>query len=565
MEQALYDEKERAQVTLHSIGDAVITTDAQARVEYLNPIAQTLTGWTLEEARGRALAEVLRLVDEHTREPTPDPVARCLQEGRMISVAGHSVLISRSGKEFDIADTAAPIRAANGQIHGAVLVFHDVTEARRLERQMAHNAAHDTLTGLVNRREFEVRVERALLSARERDTNHVLCYMDLDQFKIINDTAGHAAGDQVLKQVANLLSGLFRQRDTLARLGGDEFGLLLENCPLERGVAIASDIVTHLQRMPFEWQGRIYQIGVSIGIAPINRQTESLAQALSQADVACYTAKDLGRGRVHVYQWQGNESARLHSEILRAAQLHEALKREQFQLHCQPILSMQAAETAGRYELLLRLQDEGGQLLLPAAFIPSARRYGMMSTIDRWVIQTALRRFAVHFSGAPGPYIHINLSSSSLSDDSSLDFIYTQFHDYNVPPERVCFEITETAVIQNLNQARRFANEIYRMGGRIALDDFGSSFSSFRYLNDLPVSFIKIEGSFVHSMLESAGDRVMVAAINQVGHTLGIQTIAKHVSNPAILEALGEIGVDYAQGYGVGLPIPLAQAWGDQK
>jgi EAL domain-containing protein (putative c-di-GMP-specific phosphodiesterase class I) len=189
----------------------------------------------------------------------------------------------------------------------------------------------------------------------------------------------------------------------------------------------------------------------------------------------------------------------------------------------------------------------------------------MMSTIDRWVIQTALRRFAVHFSGAPGPYIHINLSSSSLGDDSSLDFIYTQFHVYNVPPERVCFEITETAVIQNLNQARRFANEIYRMGGRIALDDFGSSFSSFRYLNDLPVSFIKIEGSFVHSMLESAGDRVMVAAINQVGHTLGIQTIAKHVSNPAILEALGEIGVDYAQGYGVGLPIPLAQAWGDQK
>jgi diguanylate cyclase (GGDEF)-like protein/PAS domain S-box-containing protein len=568
-EGALFNEKERAQVTLHSIGDAVITTDAQARVEYLNPVAEALTGWTSTEARGMPLAQVFQVVKEQTRQPAPDPVARCLQGGKITGFMEHTVLISRGGKEYDIDDTAAPIRGRDGQVQGVVLVFHDVTEARRLERKMAHDAAHDTLTGLVNRREFEVRVERALASAKERGAVHVLCYLDLDQFKIINDTSGHAAGDELLKQVANLLGGLFRHRDTLARLGGDEFGLLLENCPLERGVTIANEVVAQVHQMPFAWESHVYQIGVSIGIVPISAATEGLAQALSQADVACYTAKDLGRGRVHVYQWREIESTQRHGEILRAARLREALDWELFHLYCQPILALsasaQAAKPAPSYELLLRLLDEDGQILHPAAFIPSAERYGLMTNIDRWVIQATFRRYAIHFSGVVGPRIAINISGSSLNDQSLLDFIYARFHEHNVPPERVCFEIAETAAIHNLTQAQRFASEVCKMGGSIALDDFGSAFSSFRYLKNLPVSYLKIEGSFVRDMLESPSDRVMVAAINQVGHTLGIQTIAEHVSDAAIIEELRQMGVDYAQGYAIGQPQPLAEAWGTES
>jgi diguanylate cyclase (GGDEF)-like protein/PAS domain S-box-containing protein len=554
-------------VTLHSIGDAVITTDAQARVEYLNPVAEALTGWTTAEARGMPLTEVFQVVNEQNRTPAPDPVRRCLEAGSTTGFIEHTVLISRGGKEYDIDDTAAPIRGRDGQIQGVVLVFHDVTESRRLERKMAHDAAHDTLTGLVNRREFEVRVERALASAKERGANHVLCYLDLDQFKIINDTSGHAAGDELLKQVANLLSGLFRHRDTLARLGGDEFGLLLENCPLERGITIASEVVAQVRQMPFAWEGHIYPIGVSIGVAPISATTEGLAQALSQADEACYTAKDLGRGRVHVYQWQEMESAQRHSEILRAARLREALDWELFHLYCQPIqaLSARAAGPDRSYEVLLRLLDEDGQILQPAAFIPSAERYGLMGGVDRWVIQAVFRRYAIHFSGGVGPRAAINLSGSSLNDDSLLDFIYAQLHEHNVPPERICFEISETAAIHNLTRAQRFTSEVHKMGGQIALDDFGSAFSSFRYLKNLRVNYLKIEGSFVREMLGNTSDRVMVAAINQVGHTLGIQTIAEHVSDAAMIEELRQMGVDYAQGYAIGRPQPLAEAWGDNK
>jgi diguanylate cyclase (GGDEF)-like protein/PAS domain S-box-containing protein len=524
-------------------------------------VAEALTGWALAEARGRPLAKIFRLVDEHTRQTAPDPVARCLREGKTSGLTNDSLLISRSGKEYDIADTAAPILGADGRLMGVVLVFHDVTEARRLERRMAHDAAHDTLTGLVNRREFEVRIERALSSAKERSTSHVLCYMDLDNFKIINDTAGHAAGDELLKQVANLLSGLFRQRDTLARLGGDEFGLLLENCPLERGVTIASEVIAQVNRLPFTWQERSYQIGISIGIVPIDAATESLSQALSQSDVACYTAKELGRGRVHVHQWQQNESAQRLGEILRAAHVREALEYEHFQLYCQPIVPLQSDAGAEHYEVLLRLLDGAGQLMLPAAFFPSAERFGLMVNIDRWVIRAALQQYAAIFGHREGPVITINLSAYSLNDETLLDTIYQQFRQNNIQPECVCFEITETAAIHNLTRAQRFASEIRRMGGRIALDDFGSGFSSFRYLKNLPVDYLKIEGSFVREMLESASDRVMVAAINQVGHTLGIQTIAEHVSEAAIAEQLRWLGVDYAQGFGIGPPLPLEQVW----
>jgi diguanylate cyclase (GGDEF)-like protein/PAS domain S-box-containing protein len=553
-EEALFKEKERAQVTLHSIGDAVTTTDIEGLIDYLNPVAEMLTGWTNVEAQGQPLSEVFKILNERSRQPVPDPVARCLREGRIVRLANHSVLLSRSGQEYAIADSAAPIRGRDGQILGAVLVFHDVSETRRLTRQMAHDASHDALTGLINRREFERRLERALASARQYGRQHALCYLDLDQFKLVNDTVGHPAGDELLKQIKGLVAGSFRERDTLARLGGDEFGLLLDNCPLAHAQLIAQALVSSIHDYRFVWQGHSFQIGVSVGLVPITADTQDTAQLLSQADVACYTAKELGRNRVHVYQQADSEPAQRHGEILRAARLRDALEHERFRLYCQPIVALTAPATPLHYELLLRLLDDRGELLLPAAFIPAAERYGLMGAIDRWVIRTALQHYAQ--GGVPRAKITLNLSGNSLNDDTLLEFVQAQFTEFAVAPEQVCFEITETAAIHNLRKTTALMGELKQQGSQLALDDFGSGLSSFRYLKSLPVDYLKIDGSFVRDMLANAGDHAMVVAINQLGHTMGMQTIAEYVESALLIERLQELGVDYAQGYALGAPQP---------
>jgi len=300
-EQALHAEKERAEVTLHSIGDAVITTTASGHVEYLNPVAEALTEWSTEEARGRPLAEVLRILNEETREPVADPVRRCSKEGRVIGLANHSVMISRSGREYAIEDSAAPIIGQENRVHGVVLVFHDVSESRRITREAMHYANHDALTGLVNRRTFDRHLEQALASSLQYGIQHVLCYLDLDQFKEVNDTCGHRAGDEMLKSVTRLLSSAVRERDTLARLGGDEFGLLLNNCPLPKAMEITDTLLGHLREFRFVWEGRTFSIGVSIGVVHIAGQAGTAETLLTHADVACYAAKELGRNRAHVY------------------------------------------------------------------------------------------------------------------------------------------------------------------------------------------------------------------------------------------------------------------------
>lgn len=556
-QEALFAEKERAQVTLDSIGDAVITTDQYGNVDYLNPVAEQLTGWRDKEAAKQPLGNVFQIINEQSRKPVPDPVERCLREGKAIGLANHTILIRRDGKEYAIDDSASPIRNREGQVIGVVLVFHDVTEARQLQRQMAYDASHDTLTGLVNRREFEVRLERCLVSAKQRDLQHALCYLDLDQFKVVNDTVGHIAGDELLKQVSILLSGLFRHRDTLARLGGDEFGLLLENCPLEKAIEAANKIINRLSDYHFLWEGQSFQVGASIGVVSITGQTQGIAQAMSEADVACYTAKDLGRGRFHVYQMEDSETAQRHGEILQAVQLRDAIDKDLFQLYCQPVVSLSESHShVTYYELLLRLKGDDKQIILPNTFIPSAERYGLMSSIDRWVIRSALSTFASKLRDR-GIRLSINLSGNSLNDETLLDFVQAQFNEFSIPPEWICFEITETAAIQNLNKAQYFVNEVRHLGAKIALDDFGSGLSSFRYLKTLPVDFLKIDGNFVMDMLESQNDKAMVAAIHQVGHTMGIYTIAEHVEHKEIIEQLREMGVDYAQGYAVGKPIPF--------
>ena len=563
-EAELFEAKERAQVTLHSIGDAVLTTDASAVVEYLNPVAELLTGWRTAEARGRPLSEIFRIVSEHSRQPMPDPVVRCLQEGKTIGLTNHSLLINRHGQEYHINESAAPIRGGDGQVLGAVLVFHNVTENRRLTRQLEHDATHDVLTGLINRAEFERRLTRALASARQYGAQHALCYLDLDQFKIVNDTAGHAAGDELLRQIKTILSGMFRERDTLARIGGDEFGLLLDNCPLEQAQVIAQTVVSNIRDHRFHWEGRIYQIGASVGLAPITAEAQDTAQLLTQADVACYIAKEMGRNRVHLYQREDTETAQRHGEILGAAGLRDSLEQGRFRLHYQPIIPLsEPIPHPTRYEALLRVvykssEDANSELVLPAAFIPAAERYGMMGAIDRWVIQTAFREYA-NGVGQTGAQIAINLSGNSLSDETLLGFIEAQFTEHAFPPERVCFEITETAAIQNLRPALELMAALKRRGSQFALDDFGSGLSSFRYLKTLPVDYLKIDGSFVKDMIENPNDCALVAAINHMSHTLGIQTIAEYVESQAIAERLRELKVDYAQGFFFGHAAPWGQ------
>ncbi|NMQ20846.1 EAL domain-containing protein, partial [Candidatus Competibacter phosphatis] len=565
-EEALFEAKERAQVTLHSIGDAVITTDAHAMVEYINPIAEALTGWTTAEARGRPIDAIFLIINEQTRQPVSNPVARCLQEGKIVSLTDYSMLISRDGREYHISDTAAPIRGRSGQVLGVVLVFHDVTENRQLARQLEYEATHDALTGLINRPEFERRLKRALNSTQQFGALHALCYLDLDQFKVVNDTAGHAAGDELLRQINVILSGMFRGRDTLARIGGDEFGLLLDNCPLERAQRIAQTVVSAIHNHRFHWEGLTYQIGVSIGLVPITAESQNTTQLFTQADVACYIAKKLGRNRVHLYQREDTETVRHHGEILGAAGLRDALEQERFRLHYQPIVPLVGSDRRpARYEVLLRVvhkshRYENSELVLPAAFIPAAERYGMMGAIDRWVIQAAFREYADGI-GQTGARIAINLSGNSLSDETLLNFIEAQFAAHAFPPERVCFEITETAAIQNLRQAIELMTALKRRGSQFALDDFGSGLSSFHYLKTLPVDYLKIDGSFVQDMTDNASDCALVAAINQMSHTLGIQTIAEYTHSLAIVERLRELGVDYAQGYFFGQPTP----WGQQS
>ncbi len=557
---AVFEEKEKAQVTLQSIGDAVITTNAQGRIEYLNPVAQDLTGWESREVQGWALADVFRIVDETSRKDVENPVAVCLREGRVVAAADHAVLINRRGQEIAIEDSAAPIRDRAGHIIGAVMVFHDVSKERRLRRALAYQANHDALTGLINRREFENRLNAALLSAQtETSISHVLMYLDLDQFKVVNDTCGHQAGDRLLKQITGLLQTRLRTSDVIARLGGDEFGVLLENCSAAEAMPIADNLRQAIRDFRFMWKDGALNVGVSIGYVEINRSSESIVSLMSAADVACYAAKDSGRNRIHAYQH--DEIPQRHREMQWVSRITRACEENRLELYYQPIVAIGAnADTRGHYELLLRMRDETGVLIPPGEFIPAAERYNLMPVIDRWVVQHALGTLAHYRSDglndqALSPYsVAINLSGTSLNDDRFLDFLINELQTHDLSPGAVCFEITETAAIANLTHVVRFMRELKARGCLFSLDDFGSGLSSFMYLKNLPVDYLKIDGQFIQKVCIDPIDRSMVEAINQIGKAMGIKTVAERVESLQVLQTLAEIGVGYAQGYFIAEP-----------
>jgi diguanylate cyclase (GGDEF)-like protein len=449
----------------------------------------------------------------------------------------------------------APIRDNDNKTIGTVLVFRDVSAQRKLAHELSHQATHDTLTGLVNRGEFERRLTHLLASASSHSP-HALLYLDLDQFKVVNDTCGHIAGDDLLRQISALLRTKLRARDTLARLGGDEFGVLLDHCAMAEAKRVANTLREVLQGFRFGWQEKIFSIGVSIGLVPIVEAGETLSSVFSAADAACYAAKDTGRNRVHTYHADDRMLAQRDGEMRWIPRIQQALADGRFRLYYQPIFAFNSRTTRRRHgEILLRMLDEQGRIVLPGAFIPAAERYGLMLAIDQWVISRSLEALSA-VAGDAGVFT-INISGQSLGATEFLEFVTERLKDTEVAPDRLCFEITETAAASELGHVLRFIDALKGVGCRFALDDFGTGLSSFSYLKTLPVDYLKIDGAFIRELASDDIDRAMVEAVNRIGHKMGLLTIAEGVESDAISKKLQEIGVDYGQGYGLAKPQPL--------
>ena len=556
---ALAAEHELLQVTLRSIGDAVITTDGAGCVTWLNPVAERMTGWPTTEAKGRPLVQVFNIVNEETRQPTENPVAACLQHGKVVGLADHTVLIARNGEEFGIEDSAAPIRHANGEVLGVVLVFHDVTEQRRMTGEMNYRATHDALTRLVNRAEFETRLRRVLHHAHEHGSEHALLYIDLDQFKLVNDACGHSVGDQLLQQVSKLLQEAVRSRDTLARLGGDEFGVILEHCATVQAERVAQQICERMDDFRFQHDERRFRIGASIGLVALDNRWATPATVMQAADTACYAAKEAGRNRVHTWFDTDLAMRARQGEMQWATRIEQALDEDRFVLFAQRFEAVNPSAYAGLHaEVLVRMIDLDGSLVLPGAFLPATERFHLAPRFDRWVLRRAINTLAALPDLAPVDTLCINISGQSVGD--------RVFHRHAIetlreagPPvcRRICLEITETAAVTNLADAALFIAQVRNLGVRVALDDFGAGASSFGYLKTLAVDLLKIDGQFITDLLDDPLDDVAVRCFVDIARVIGVKTIAEFVERPEVLEHLRKIGVDYAQGFLLHRPEPI--------
>ena len=559
MEIELARSRELLQVTLESIGDAVITTDVDGIVQWMNPVAERMTGWTKAEAANHPLTKVFTIIDEETRLPTPDPVALCLAQSAIVGVSGQITLISRDGIEYGIEDSASPIRYGDGEVHGAVLVFHDVSEQRRLNHEMSHRATHDLLTGLLNRGEFEDRLTRLLENLDGSIAGSALLYIDLDQFKLVNDACGHNAGDQLLRQVSAILRGCVRGHDALARLGGDEFGVILEHCDVRHAERVAQKICDEMDEFRFVHDGRRFRVGTSIGLVPIDNRWTSIKALLQAADAACYAAKDGGRNRVHAWFDSDQVLKARHGDMQWVNRLELALDEDGFELFGQRIESIDGKPEEGlHFEVLLRLREANGTLVPPGAFLPAAERFHLVTRIDRWVVRKALEwmdtaeREAIDIG-----MMSVNLSGQSLGDLAFHRDAMQMLRRASFDLRKLCLEVTETAAITHLAEARAFIEELRSLGVKIALDDFGAGASSFGYLKSLPVDFLKIDGHFVTTLLEDELNNAAVRCFCDVAKVVGVRTIAEFVERDDVRQALAKIGVDMAQGYLIHRPEPL--------
>jgi diguanylate cyclase (GGDEF)-like protein/PAS domain S-box-containing protein len=555
--------RSRARLALESLGEALITTDMAGRIDYANQAAASLLGMEMRLLEGRTVEQVITLVDETDRKLLKDPVELALQGTTTVGLGRRAFVLARSaGAERSIELTASPLRSRdNGgdEITGAVVLLHDVTELRGITRQMSYQATHDALTGLVNRLEFERRLGESLDAARGGEAAHVLCFIDLDHFKTVNDSSGHQAGDSLLREVAKLMREAVRDSDTVARVGGDEFALLLPGCPLSKGRQIADDLVRRVSEHRFVWRDRIHSVGASVGLVELARDSGSVEEILAAADSACYVAKQQGSGKVVVYSARDEVIARQSGEIHWLRVLQSALRDNLFRLYWQPIVAAYGQNGGGpAMEVLVRLANEQGEELSPMELVRAAERYRLMGLVDRWVLQTtftALGRGAIALPA--GRSLAINISGQTLADVQFLEFVVESFDRSGVNPEQICFEISEAAVAANLEAARRFVGVLHGMGCFFALDDFGSNLGSFSSLKNLPMDYLKIDGSFMQNLARDSVNQAMVTATIKLARSLNFKVIAEQVEDAAGLDAARNAGVDYVQGYAIGKPKPL--------
>lgn len=529
-----------------------LTVDSSGTILSVNRFGAAHLRYQVEELVGRPAAD---LYSESGWQQVKNHLQTCLDNPGAIQ-RWELPKVRKDGSTLWVRETARPA-AGNGNTT-LLIVSEDITEAHELSLKLRHQASHDALTGLYNRHEFEHRLSQALNQAKEEHQEHVLCYLDLDQFKIINDTCGHVAGDELLRQVARLAQQLIRKHDVLARLGGDEFGILLEQCTVEQAQRIAEELCQTLENYRFLWDDKSFSIGTSIGVVAIDANSTSLSSLLQAADTACYVAKDLGRNRAHLYREDDSALVERHREMAWVTRIEQALEEDNFRLWCQTIVATGESPSPLHYEVLLRLQDSDGKLAPPGVFLPAAERYQLSPRLDRWVIRKVLRWLDQHPEHLQALELcSINLSGLSVGDEKFHEFIIEQLASTRVPAHKLCFELTETAAIANLAAATEFIWTLREKGCRFALDDFGSGLSSFAYLKNLPVDFLKIDGMFVKDISRDPIDRAMVTAIHQIGTTMHKRTVAEFVEDQATLDCLKSIGVHYVQGYHLGYPQPL--------
>ena len=525
------------------LGYVAIELSRSATLERQNAVLRSAALLTIAALIATALL-ALRLGRDITV-----PIMKLASAVDKIGKGNLDVRVQLDGNDDELRILENGINGMVSKLHQA----HDNLQEQVLQAtaKLSYQASHDMLTGLINRREFEARLERALSSAQHQAREHALCYMDLDQFKIVNDSCGHVAGDELLRQLTLHLQQEVRERDTLARLGGDEFGLLLENCPQDKALELAETMRKTVQDFRFSVGEKSFMVGVSIGIVMINHESDNVVSLLTAADAACYAAKDHGRNRIHLYQMQDSELAKRRGEMQWVNRIHLAIAENRLQLYFQQIKPLQNTEQEGLHvELLLRMIDETGQCILPMAFIPAAERYHLMPMLDRWVMENSFRLCEAYIA----PDVDklqtwaINLSGASLCDAGFVQYLKTHLEANPVLARTLCIEITETAAITNLSAANTFIKELKLLGCRFALDDFGSGLSSLNYLKNLNVDYLKIDGAFVKDMADDAIDLAMVEAINKIGHQMGLLTIAEFVDSERVLLKLKEIGVDFVQG-----------------
>lgn len=563
IEDALYQEKERLHVTLHSISDAVITTNANGELLYINPVAEQLTGWSLADAVGLPYQQVFCVSEAARGAAYLDLVAEAMAAAQTFHYP-HLGVNRRQGNSLLVDAAFSPIQDADGEVRGAVLVFRDVTEQHRLSQAIEYQATHDELTGLGNRRAFETALAACFERTRSTAQHYVVCYLDLDEFKVVNDTCGHTAGDELLRQIARLFTDVLREEDHLCRIGGDEFGIILTHQTVARALLVAERLQLSLAAYRFVWREQSFGVGVSIGMVVLDAHSESAGALLQAADSACYVAKDAGRGRIHVYATDDPALAQRYGVMEWVSRIEHALQHDRFVLFAQPIVPIGARAASGLHcEILLRMQDEQGALVSPGLFMPAVERYHLASRVDRWVVTHALQWVAQHQDQIE--QCSINLSGQSLGDAVFMEFVLQSLDAAALPYEKICFEVTETAAISNLHTANRFIETLRQLGCKFSLDDFGSGLSSFAYLRNLPVDVLKIDGQFVKDIDHDPISLAMVKSIHEIGCLMGKETVAEFVESQAILERLRAIGVHYAQGYAVGYPVPLDQVLGPRQ